>query len=143
MFELEIFETVNILALILGTAFGMVAQKQQFCFSGSIKDYILTKSTKRASSVIMAMIVAVIATSLMSTFFEIDLTETNFYKDDINYFIIIFGASLFGIGMFCEIVENGLARACWIIFRSLKPFSRRRVASFSSKSFFCCFLDLK
>ena len=99
MFELEIFETVNILALILGTVFGMVAQKQQFCFSGSIKDYILTKSTKRASSVVMAMITAIIATSIMSSIFEIDLTETNFYRDDINYFIIIFGAALFGIGM--------------------------------------------
>ena len=99
MFDLEIFETVNILALILGTAFGMVAQKQQFCFSGSVKDYILTKSTRRASSVVMAMIVAIIATSLMSNYFEIDLTQTVFFKEDINYFIIIFGGALFGIGM--------------------------------------------
>lgn len=99
MLELEIFETVNILGLILGTIFGMIAQKQQFCFSGSIKDYILTKSTKRASSVVMAMIVAVISTSLISSFFEIDLTETGYYRDNINYFIIIFGGILFGIGM--------------------------------------------
>lgn len=99
MFDLEIFETVNILALILGTVFGMVAQKQQFCFSGSVKDYILTKSTRRASSVVMAMIVAIIATSLLSNYFEIDLTQTVFFKEDINYFIIIFGGVLFGIGM--------------------------------------------
>lgn len=99
MFDLEIFETVNILALILGTAFGMVAQKQQFCFSGSVKDYILTKSTKRGSSVVMAMIVAIICTSLLSNYFEIDLTETVFFKEDINYFIIVFGGALFGIGM--------------------------------------------
>ena len=99
MFELEIFETVNILALVLGTVFGMVAQKQQFCFSGSVKDFILTKSTRRGSSVVMAMIVAIIATSLLSSYFEIDLTETVFFKEDINYFIIIFGGALFGIGM--------------------------------------------
>lgn len=99
MFELEIFETVNILALLLGTVFGMVAQKQQFCFSGSVKDYILTKSTKRASSVVMAMIVAIISTAIMSSIFEIDLTETNYYRENINYFIIIFGGILFGIGM--------------------------------------------
>ena len=99
MFELEIFETVNILALVLGTVFGMVAQKQQFCFSGSVKDYILTKSTRRGSSVIMAMIVAIISTSLISAYFEIDLRETVFFKEDINYFIIMFGAALFGIGM--------------------------------------------
>ncbi|APW65462.1 hypothetical protein LPB137_06185 [Poseidonibacter parvus] len=99
MFDLEIFETVNILALLLGTVFGMVAQKQQFCFSGSVKDFILTKSTRRGSSVVMAMIVAIIATSLLSSYFEIDLTETVFFKEDINYFIIIFGGALFGIGM--------------------------------------------
>lgn len=99
MFELEIFEIVNLLGLFLGLAFGMVAQKKQFCFSGSIKDYILTKSTKRAASVVMAMIVAIIATSIVSTNFDIDLTETRYYKENINYFAIIFGGILFGIGM--------------------------------------------
>jgi len=99
MFELEIFETVNILALVLGTVFGMVAQKQQFCFSGSIKDYILTKSTKRAASVVMAMIVAIISTAIISSVFELDLSETKYYKENINYFVIIAGGILFGIGM--------------------------------------------
>ncbi|KAB7884376.1 YeeE/YedE family protein [Poseidonibacter ostreae] len=99
MFELEIFETVNILGLVLGTIFGMVAQKQQFCFSGSIKDYILTKSTKRGASVIMAMIVAIIATAIMSSIFELDLSESKYYKENINYFVIIAGGILFGIGM--------------------------------------------
>ena len=99
MFELEIFETVNLLALLLGTTFGMVAQKQQFCFSGSIKDYMLTKSTKRASSVVMAMIVAIIASTFISSYYELDLTDTNFFKEDINYFVIIFGGILFGTGM--------------------------------------------
>ncbi len=99
MFDFEIYETVNILGLIIGLTFGIVAQKTQFCFSGSIKDYILMKSTRRASSVIMAMIVAIISTSLLSTYQDIDLTQTIFYKEDINYFAIIFGGVLFGIGM--------------------------------------------
>lgn len=47
MFELETYEIVNILGLIIGLAFGMIAQKNQFCFSGSIKDYVLIKSTKK------------------------------------------------------------------------------------------------
>ena len=62
MFDLEIYETINILGLFIGIAFGAIAQKNQFCFSGSIKDYILTKSTKRAASVVMAMIVAMFNT---------------------------------------------------------------------------------
>ena len=99
MFELEIYEQVNILGLVIGFVFGVVAQKKQFCFSGSIKDYILTKSTMRGSSVIMAMITAIIATTLVSNYFEIDLTSSVYYKDNINYFAIILGGILFGIGM--------------------------------------------
>jgi len=97
--ELEIYQYVNILGFILGIAFGVIAQKQQFCFSGSIKDYILTKSTRRGASVIMAMIVAIIATTLMSNHFEVDLTETNYYKSNINYVAIIIGGLMFGAGM--------------------------------------------
>ena len=99
MFDLETFEYINILGLIIGLAFGAIAQKNQFCFSGSIKDYILTKSTKRAASVIMAMIVAIISTTLIANQFEIDLTQSSYFKSNINYFAIIFGGLLFGSGM--------------------------------------------
>ena len=99
MLELEIYEIINILGFVIGISFGVIAQKNQFCFSGSIKDYILTKSTKRGASVIMAMIVAIISTTIMANFFEIDLTQTNYFKKDINYFAIIFGGILFGSGM--------------------------------------------
>lgn len=99
MFDLETYEIVNILGLIIGIAFGVIAQKNQFCFSGSIKDYILTKSTKRGASVIMAMIVAIICTTIIATHFEIDLTKSNYFKNNINYFAIIFGGLLFGTGM--------------------------------------------
>ena len=99
MFDLETYEIVNILGLIIGIAFGVIAQKNQFCFSGSIKDYILTKSTKRGASVIMAMIVAIICTTIIATQFEIDLTKSSYFKSNINYFAIIFGGLLFGTGM--------------------------------------------
>ena len=99
MESFEIFEIVNILGLLLGLVFGAIAQKKQFCFSGSIKDYMLTKSTMRGSSVIMAMIVAIVSTNIISYFFEIDLTETSYYRDNINYFSIILGGAMFGVGM--------------------------------------------
>lgn len=95
----EIYELINILGLVLGISFGMIAQKKQFCFSGSIKDYILTKSTMRGSSVITAMLVAVISTTLASSYFELDLTQTPYYRENLNYFSIILGGILFGIGM--------------------------------------------
>lgn len=99
MDSFEVFEIINILGFILGLSFGAIAQKKQFCFSGSIKDYMLTKSTMRGSSVIMAMIVAIVSTTLISSFFELDLTETPYYRDNINYFAIILGGAMFGIGM--------------------------------------------
>ena len=99
MFDLETYEIVNILGLFIGIAFGVIAQKKQFCFSGSIKDYILTKSTKRGASVIMAMIVAIISTTLMANYFAIDLTQSNYFKSNINYLAIIAGGVLFGTGM--------------------------------------------
>ena len=99
MFELETYQIVNILGLIIGLSFGAIAQKNQFCFSGSIKDYILTKSTMRGSSVVLAMIISIISTYLIASIYELDLTETPYYRENINYFAIILGGSLFGIGM--------------------------------------------
>ena len=99
MDELEIYQIVNILGLVIGLIFGAIAQKKQFCFSGSIKDYFLFKSTKRGASVVMAMIVAIISTSLISSYFELDLEESIYYRDNLNYFAIILGGSLFGVGM--------------------------------------------
>ena len=99
MFDLETYEIVNILGLLIGIAFGVIAQKNQFCFSGSIKDYILTKSTKRGASVIMAMIIAIISTTLMANYFQIDLTTSAYFKNNINYFAVIIGGLLFGAGM--------------------------------------------
>ena len=99
MFDLEIYEIVNILGLFIGIAFGVIAQKNQFCFSGSIKDYILTKSTKRGASVIMAMIIAIISTTLMASYFQIDLTQSSYFKSNINYLALIAGGLLFGMGM--------------------------------------------
>lgn len=99
MIEFEIYELVNILGLILGVVFGFIAQKMQFCFSGGIKDYLLTKSTKRASSVVLAMITAIIFSYLASIYFELDFTQSVYYKQNVNYAAIILGGLLFGTGM--------------------------------------------
>lgn len=99
MEEFEIFEIVNILGLIIGLTLGAIAQKSQFCFSGSIKDYILTKSTMRGSSVLMAAIVAIIATQIVGLNMGFDYTESQYHSQNINYFTLILGAALFGIGM--------------------------------------------
>jgi uncharacterized membrane protein YedE/YeeE len=96
----EIYQIVNTLAFSIGILFGIVAQKNQFCFSGAIKDYILTKSTKRMACVIVAMITVIIATKMLTHYYyEIDITNSYYFTNNINYFSIIVGGALFGIGM--------------------------------------------
>lgn len=97
--DYEIYKVVNFIALLIGIIFGAVAQKTQFCFSGSIKDYLLFSSTRRASSVIMAMIVAILGTYILGEYFEVKFSEALWRKDEINYFSIMIGGTLFGAGM--------------------------------------------
>ncbi len=77
----------------------MVAQKTQFCFSGSIKDFILDGSTRRAASVLTAMITAIVSSQLLSTIYQIDFTQTIYLQSTINYGTIMLGGLLFGSGM--------------------------------------------
>jgi len=99
MINYEIFEIINISAFVVGLMFGAIGQKTQFCFSGSIKDYLLTSSTKRASSVVMAMIIAIGLSGFVSSYYGLDFTTSAYFRSNINYVAIIFGGILFGIGM--------------------------------------------
>lgn len=96
---LESYQIVNIFAFLIGLIYGIVAQKTQFCFSGAIKDFILTKSTRRAASVLTAVITAIIASQVLAHIYAIDFAKTVYLQTDINYFSILFGGALFGVGM--------------------------------------------
>lgn len=97
--SLESYEVVNIVAFVIGLAYGIVAQKTQFCFSGSIKDFVLTKSTRRSASVLMAVLSAIVSSQFLAHTYGIDLAKSVYLQTDINYFSILFGGSLFGAGM--------------------------------------------
>ena len=96
---LESYQIVNIFAFLIGLAYGIVAQKTQFCFSGAIKDFVLTKSTRRAASVLAAVITAIISSQVLAHMYEIDLAKSVYLQSDINYFSILLGGGLFGSGM--------------------------------------------
>ncbi|MDH4943690.1 YeeE/YedE family protein [Sulfurimonas sp. C5] len=96
---IEDLNIINICAFTLGLMYGLVAQYTQFCFSGAIKDYIQIKSTRRASSILVAIITAVILSQSISIFFQIDFYKTIYFKDEINYLAIVIGGIVFGIGM--------------------------------------------
>ncbi|QOP41059.1 YeeE/YedE family protein [Sulfurimonas marina] len=96
---IEDLTIINLCAFALGLMYGLVAQYTQFCFSGAIKDYIQIKSTRRASSILVAIITAIILSQSMSMFFQIDFSSTIYFKDEINYVAIIIGGIIFGTGM--------------------------------------------
>ncbi len=97
--DFELYHIVNIFALIIGLAYGMIAQKTQFCFNGSIKDFVLSRSTRRAASILTAMIAAILSSQLFSYLYAIDFSTSIYLQSDINYIAIIFGGLLFGAGM--------------------------------------------
>ena len=97
--DLEPYQIVNICAVVIGLVYGIIAQKTQFCFSGSIKDFVLRKSTRRSASILTAMISAILFSQLLSYLYTIDYSTTIYLQSNINYFTIVFGGVLFGIGM--------------------------------------------
>lgn len=90
--------TFFLLSFALGFTFGFVTQRKQFCFNGGIKDIILFKHTKRSASLLVAITTAIIFTQFFSFFTNTNLMETRYYEN-INYFFILLGGSLFGYGM--------------------------------------------
>lgn len=87
-----------LLSLSLGFAYGFIAQREQFCFSGGIKDIILFKHTRRTASLIVAITTTVIFTQFFSWYLGIDFQNTRYFAN-INYLFIVLGGLLFGYGM--------------------------------------------
>jgi len=120
MEDLEIYEVINIMAFAVGLLFGAISQKSQFCFGGSIKDYVKEGSTQRAGSIVMAMISAIVTTYFITTYYDIDLSATPYLKENINYFTVILGGALFGTGM---IIADGCTARHMVKFSSGDTYS--------------------
>lgn len=97
--DLELYQIVNIYAFVIGLTYGVVAQKTQFCFNGSIKDFVLQRSTRRSASVLTAMLSAIASSQLLSYLYTIDFSATIYLQQNVNYLTIIAGGVLFGTGM--------------------------------------------
>lgn len=88
----------SLIALLIGLSYGYIAQRKQFCFSGSIKDLILFKHSRRTASLIVAITTALFATQAIGYFYDVNFTTSRYYMN-INYIFIILGGALFGYGM--------------------------------------------
>ncbi len=85
-------------SIAIGFLYGFIAQREQFCFSGGIKDFVLFKQTRRTASLVMGMIVAIIATQYIGQKFEFDFLDTRYFTN-INYLFLVLGGVMFGFGM--------------------------------------------
>lgn len=85
-------------SLLVGFLYGFIAQREQFCFSGGIKDFVLFKQTKRTASLLVAMIVAIVVTQYSASKFEFDLLDTRYFTN-VNYLFLVLGGAMFGFGM--------------------------------------------
>lgn len=130
-FSLDSISFYNLCALILGFLYGYISQQTQFCFSGSVKDIVLFKHTKRLASIIMAMISAIFFTTLGSIVFNIDLTQTIYYTNA-NYLFIIIGGLLFGYGM---MLSDGCSSRHLIKFAQGDKYSLLSLISISISAF--------
>lgn len=88
----------SLISISIGIVYGVVAQREQFCFSGGIKDLILFKHTRRTASLIIAITTAIVFTQIFSFLYDIDLTQTRYYINA-NYLFVIAGGIMFGFGM--------------------------------------------
>jgi len=87
-----------ILSLSIGFLYGIIAQRKQFCFSGSIKDIILFKHTRRTASLVVAITTALLSTQIIGLIYDIDFNSTKYFIN-VNYLFIIIGGLMFGYGM--------------------------------------------
>jgi uncharacterized membrane protein YedE/YeeE len=87
-----------LISFAIGIIYGFIAQRKQFCFSGSIKDIILFKHSRRTASLIVAITTAILSTQVVGYFYDINLTNTKYFSN-INYLFIVLGGAMFGYGM--------------------------------------------
>lgn len=87
-----------LLALSIGIMYGIIAQREQFCFSGGIKDIVLFRHTRRTASLIVAIATAIISTQTVVYLFDINLLQSRYFIN-INYLFVVLGGIMFGYGM--------------------------------------------
>ncbi|VAY86581.1 Probable transmembrane protein [hydrothermal vent metagenome] len=98
MFDFDDVIVFNIIVTIFGILYGVIAQRNSFCFSGGLKDTIIIGNTQRSTSILVAMITSVLATQALVFAYDIDLQIPRYFLN-INYAAIVIGGFIFGYGM--------------------------------------------
>lgn len=85
--------------LLIGLIFGAVANKTNFCTMGAISDVVNMEHWGRMRMWLLALVVAIIGTSVLSYTGLIDLTKSIYQRPTLPWLSLILGGALFGVGM--------------------------------------------
>jgi len=83
----------------LGTAFGFIANKSNFCTMGAVSDVVNMGDWGRMRAWLLAIAVAMIGTSALTYFGYLDITKTIYTGNSFPWLAYIVGGLIFGVGM--------------------------------------------
>ena len=84
---------------VLAFVFGAVANKTNFCTMGAISDVVNMEHWGRMRMWLLAIVVAMVGTQLLSIQGLIDLTKSIYVRPSLPWLSLIIGGGLFGVGM--------------------------------------------
>lgn len=85
--------------LLIGTLFGAIVQKTNFCTMGSLSDMLNFGDARRFRAWLFAAAVAVAATQALHLFGGVDLSRAIYLTTTFDWFGAVLGGTLFGFGM--------------------------------------------
>ncbi len=91
--------------LMLGLAFGALAQATGFCLAGGLRDCWLNRQPARIAGFLIALAAALLGTQVLAAAGLIDLGRSLYWQPGFSWLLVPLGGLLFGYGMM-------LARGC-------------------------------
>ncbi|HUW50969.1 MAG TPA: YeeE/YedE family protein [Sulfuricella sp.] len=83
----------------LGTVFGFIANKSNFCTMGAVSDIVNMGDWGRMRAWLLAIAVAMIGTSSLTYFGYLDISKTIYTGNSFPWLAYIVGGLIFGVGM--------------------------------------------
>jgi uncharacterized membrane protein YedE/YeeE len=97
--DMSISTLMGIAGLILGTAFGALTHRTNFCAMGAVADIVSFGDYGRFRAWLLAIAVAVLGAQTLHALEMIDLGESIYLGASLNWFGAILGGTVFGFGM--------------------------------------------
>ena len=99
MEDMSIIPVVGLAAFIAGTAFGVIANRTNFCTMGAISDWVFMDDTRRLRAWFLAIAVAALGTQLLHAGGIINIDTSVYRTANFGWLGAILGGLMFGFGM--------------------------------------------